>query len=135
MENPFQKQIAYGSGDGDSVSFLQTGAQAKLISSLARGKKAKERLDHEVLPKDASIVKDIIIRFNEWLPEGAGQGSKNIASPDVNELYLSTLRDTLTGTSLKSPSVTPGTEAATKPFDETLRNLGADWCSSCYTMS
>lgn len=54
-------------------------------------------------------------------------------------LYLDTVRDTLTGAILRTPSVLPQAgevkDMKVSPFNETIRWRGGDWCESCYTMA
>jgi len=78
---------------------------------------------------------EVIIKFNQPRRTGAGEGSEYIANPSIQDLYLSTLRDTLTGTALQSPEIPPGSRLVAEPFNDENRNKGSTWCESCYTMS
>lgn len=79
----------------------------------------------------------VIIKFDQPKRKNAGEGSEYNAHPSINDLYLSTLRDTLTGTALQSPEIQPGIGSGlvAKPFNDKNRNQGSVWCESCYTMA
>lgn len=74
--------------------------------------------------------------FQEPLRKGPGPGSEHAAGPTVAELYLSTLRDVLTGSALQTPSLVAGAGALLKqlPFQDRVRHRGEHWCAYCYTL-
>lgn len=59
-------------------------------------------------------------------------------TPSEN-IYLDTVRDTLTGTILRTPGVKTGEGAGDKleriPFDADMRWGGSTWCEECFTMA
>jgi O-methyltransferase len=74
--------------------------------------------------------------------EAANTGIRVPCPPAANpdqfcSSHLTLVRDTLTGTVLKTKSVTPfvGKKAVLAPYNAAARTAGTDWCDGCFTMA
>jgi len=94
------------SGDCHDVRFSQTSGLSLLAREVTVGKSAPVRDVQVGMPREKLM-----------------------------DVYLHSVRDMLTGTTLSTRSVTPSDSAVPAPFNKEVRWQGADWCEYCFTMA
>jgi len=106
--------------------------EISLIQSHARLKKHLEDPVLAAAPAPAAAAASAAV-------PGAAPGLAVAPAAVDQALYLDTVRDTLTGAILRTPSVEVAAGNASAlvrtPYNKQTRWLGNDWCDSCYTMA